>query len=61
MCFVLGSYFHLTRSYRHLNSSENMKARQVRLCCDFLNKSLNFEKATTLHRYTKNAETSQDQ
>ena len=30
-CVVLGYYSHLKRSYRHLNSSENMKARLVRL------------------------------
>ena len=51
LCVVLGSHFHLTRRYRHLNSGENMKARLVRLCCDFPYKSLKFEKAITLQPF----------
>ena len=43
LCVVLGSYSHLPRSYRHLNSGENMKARPARLCCDFPDNCLKFE------------------
>ena len=34
LCVVSGSYSHLTRSHRHLNSGENMKARLMRRGCD---------------------------
>ena len=43
LCVVLGSYSYLVRSYGHLNSGENMKARLVRLCCDSPYKRLKFE------------------
>ena len=41
---ALGSYSHLTRCYRYLNSGENTKPRLiVRLCCDFPYKCRKFE------------------
>ena len=40
---VLGLYSHLTRSYRDLKSGKKMKARLLRLCCDFPYKCLKFE------------------
>ena len=33
LCAILGLYSHLTRSFRHLNSGGDMKARLVRPCC----------------------------